>query len=287
MKLLNKLLNELFVQSCSKGDYYRVQSFLDHYQIDIDYNNSQAMKLASQNGYNDVVELLYVYGSGGLNKSLQYSAYNGHEHIVRYLLENTDVDPNSFNSAAIFYAVNRNFTNTVRVLLENHSKIPDYCMYMAIFNNNIKMIKLLMTFGATIDETHIEYAKKQKQTVCKFLQKELKKINSKSISFYINLDSFPTFKMYSTRLLNNQFVLMYTKDGEEAYILNINGTRMLLVVHNNNEYTESMVKLYTQNLTKKTYSDLRNTDLTLFPGLHRKSVNNEPASVAPLDFVIF
>jgi hypothetical protein len=79
----------------------------------------QAFKTASQNGHVEVVKLLLLdprINPAVNNEAFLFATWYGHTEIVRLLLQDPRVDPSARNNYAAQVAVEKNYTEIIRLL---------------------------------------------------------------------------------------------------------------------------------------------------------------------------
>ena len=89
------------------------------YHLDLGNYDNAAIRLASERGYSEVVELLLKDGranpGANNNYAIQFAARNGHVDVIRLLLRDNRVDP----SFAVQIASKRGHLDVIRLLLQD------------------------------------------------------------------------------------------------------------------------------------------------------------------------
>ena len=96
--------------------------------VDPSENDNWAIRIASQNGYVEIVRLLLadprVDPFATNNWAIRYASENGHIEVVRLLLEDSRVDPSDQNNYAIRCASLNRHLGVVRLLLTDYRVDP-------------------------------------------------------------------------------------------------------------------------------------------------------------------
>ncbi|KAF4496667.1 ankyrin repeat-containing [Fusarium agapanthi] len=104
------------------------------------YNGRTLLSFAAEKGHESIAELLITKGASvGLRPTSEakstrlapfsYAARNGHEGVIRALVETGQADPNSPDSngrTPLSYAAEKGLTSVVRLLLEQYNSDPGY-----------------------------------------------------------------------------------------------------------------------------------------------------------------
>ena len=115
-------LNYSLITAVSNGNLEIVKLLLK-FGANPSYQNNRAIKLASQDGYWRIVEILMrdrrVDPSDNGNIAIALASHNGHLAVIERLLQETRVDPTAFNNYAIKYASMYGHLAVVKRLLED------------------------------------------------------------------------------------------------------------------------------------------------------------------------
>ena len=121
-------MDEEFLNACINGDIERVKRLIR--VVDPSTANNWAIRLASQFGHKDVVQLLLadprVDPSVGDNMPILLASQYGKIDVVRLLLDDPRVDSSAGDNQAIRYA--KQYPNVVQLLTEHQFRLdgPEY-----------------------------------------------------------------------------------------------------------------------------------------------------------------
>jgi len=134
LKIIDSLSNnsEKFISACKSGILSKVEETINNYINELNdrlnnknnpkYNNSKLNKLATL--VNNMTSLtkddINLYIMILLKKGLFEACYNGHSNIVKYLINNFDIDPTFDDNICIKAAAeDANDAEIVRILLKD------------------------------------------------------------------------------------------------------------------------------------------------------------------------
>ena len=130
------------------------QYFLDK-RVNVNVNNGEALRIASQRGYTEVVKLLldagadvYVYE----DKPLRFASEKGHTEIVKLLLE-AGADVHAYGNEPLRTASQNGHTEIVKLLLNAGANVHannGEALRTASQNGHTEIVKLLLDAGAYI-----------------------------------------------------------------------------------------------------------------------------------------
>lgn len=152
IKLLSihiETMNNKLSHYAAVGDYDMIKSLLDN-EADVHANDNAAIKLSAKNGNLNIIKLLLqnITDIHAYNDALITSAQEGHNEIVKFLLE---------NGATVYADLIMDYCNIVKLLIENgfdnvHAR-NDAILQWSISNMRYDIIEFLLENGATIHDS--------------------------------------------------------------------------------------------------------------------------------------
>jgi ankyrin repeat protein len=133
-------MNEKFIKAVEKNDVKKVKLLIaDNVDPSTDYN--YAIRLASNNGYTEIVEILLkdkrVNPSTDYNYAIGKASENGYIEIVKLLLADVRVDPSDDANYAIRHASKRGHVEIVKLLLTD-SRVNTPFIWKKIENDKMR-----------------------------------------------------------------------------------------------------------------------------------------------------
>ena len=162
--LAKKMLNSvLFQELRNPFPNDLLKSLIKDPRVNPAFNDNQAIKFASDHGYDEIVEILLTNPKVGPhaqdNYSIRYASGNGHDKVVALLLKDPRVDPTVQNNNALKCAARNGHTEVVKLLLQDSRVDPNSAqnnpLKLAAENNQINMVMLLLSDPRVVPDDFI------------------------------------------------------------------------------------------------------------------------------------
>jgi hypothetical protein len=156
------ILNKKFIQAVEDGDLINVKQALENGADPRVYKNL-AIRLASSNGYADIVEVLLQDGRAdpttNENDAIEAASRNGHADVVSLLLRDGRADPTTNENESIGLASGNGHIKVVKVLLQDGrvdpTDVKNYAIRSASELGHADVVSLLLRDGRadpTVDD---------------------------------------------------------------------------------------------------------------------------------------
>ena len=154
-KLINK--NVLLLYAIKINNIKVIKELLKD-DVDLNFNNNNALQIAFEKGFVDIIQLLLQNKNINLNNisndvknyMLSIAAARGYVDIIKLLLQDPHVDPSTNNNSAIYNAIIHGHTEIVKLLLQHPNvnlsdvDFKNYALHIALEYGYIEIIKLLL-----------------------------------------------------------------------------------------------------------------------------------------------
>ncbi|KAI8617015.1 hypothetical protein BC830DRAFT_146402 [Chytriomyces sp. MP71] len=141
----------LLLWSCECGFAEVAKYLIERHQSNTRYEQSLCIRLAASAGHLDIVHFLAPLSdiSACENSCLISSCIHGHVHIVRFLLDECNVDPSIPNNLAARQAASRGYVDILRLLAADPrtdlSHDDNVCLMRSVSSGHIEVVQFLLS----------------------------------------------------------------------------------------------------------------------------------------------